>query len=261
MHVPRKHKIHRTPRGEPKPVTEKIAKAARSPLYVQVRSVILERIENGTWKPGALLPSEIALGNELGVSQGTVRKGLDSLVHDRLLVRRQGSGTFVADHTPADVLFRFFRVYTEAGERVLPSSRDVRVRTAAATKREAGILDLAVGSAVIRIARTRLAGETPIIREMIVVAAAQFPGLGAGGKVPNTLYDLFQHRYGVTVSHAEERIEAVAANKRDARHLGLDAGAPLLKVDRTTFGIGARPIEWRVSLCHLNGLRYIVELR
>ena len=191
-----------------------------------------------------------------------MRKGLDSLVHDRLLVRRQGSGTFVADHTPADVLFRFFRVYTEAGERVLPSSRDVRVRTAAATKREAGILDLAAGSAGdphrAHAARRRDADHT---RDDRRGRRHSSRSLGAGGKVPNTLYDLFQHRYGVTVSHAEERIEAVAANKRDARHLGLDAGAPLLKVDRTTFGIGARPIEWRVSLCHLNGLRYIVELR
>lgn len=237
------------------------AKPDRSPLYLQVRAVLLERIENGTWKPGATLPSEIALGHELGVSQGTVRKGLDSLVRDQLLVRRQGRGTFVADHTPADVLFRFFKIYTQSGDRVLPSSRDVRVRQGGATKREAGVLKVEQGEEVIRIARARLTGTRPIIREMIVVPAAKFPGLGADGSVPNTLYDLFQHRYGITVSHADERIEAVAAPARDAGHLGLAAGTPLLKVDRLTFGLGKRPIEWRVSLCHLKGLSYIVELR
>lgn len=250
-----------TETGRPKAVSTINAKSDRSPLYVQVRAVILERIENGTWKPGALLPSEIALGRELGVSQGTVRKGLDSLVGDQLLVRRQGRGTFVADHTPADVLFRFFKIYTQTGERVLPSSRDVRVRQGAATKREAGILKISADEEVIRVARTRLAGDRPIIREMIVVPAATFPGLGTDGTVPNTLYDLFQHQYGITVSHANERIEAVAAPVRDARHLGLEVGAPLLKVDRLTFGLGQRPIEWRVSLCHLKGLQYIVELR
>ncbi|MFY0615258.1 MAG: GntR family transcriptional regulator [Hyphomicrobiaceae bacterium] len=237
------------------------AKAERRPLYVQVRAVILERIENGTWKPGALLPSEIALGRELGVSQGTVRKGLDSLVQDQLLVRRQGSGTFVADHTPADVLFRFFKIYTQSGERVLPSSQDVRIRRGKATKREAGILKTATDAEIIRISRTRLTARRPIIREMIAVSAAMFPDLGADGSVPNTLYDLFQHQYGVTVSHAQERIEAIAAPARDARYLGLQAGAPLLKVDRLTLGLGNRPIEWRVSLCHLKGLQYIVELR
>lgn len=236
-------------------------KPGRSPLYVQVRSVILERIENGTWKPGALLPSETALGRELGVSQGTVRKGLDSLVRDQLLVRRQGRGTFVAEHTPTDVLFRFFKIHTRSGERVLPSSRDVRVRKARANAREAGQLRIEPGDPVLRIDRTRLTGRRAIIREMIVVPAQKFPGLGADGAVPNTLYDLFQHRYGITVSHADERIEAVAATSRVARHLDVATGAPLLKVDRLTFGLGRRPIEWRVSLCNLKGLKYVVELR
>lgn len=261
MLVGRKQKMRQARTNRHNVVSAINAKAERRPLYVQVRAVILERIENGIWKPGALLPSEIALGRELGVSQGTVRKGLDSLVRDQLLVRRQGSGTFVADHTPADVLFRFFKVYTQTGERVLPSSRDVRVRRGKATKREAGMLKLLANAEVIRVARTRLTGERPIIREVIVVPAAMFPDLGANGSVPNTLYDLFQHQYGVTVSHAEERIEAVAAPAREARHLDLDTGAPLLKIDRLTLGLGDRPIEWRVSLCHLKGLQYIVELR
>lgn len=237
------------------------AKPNRTPLYVQVRAVILERIENNAWKPGAALPSEMALAAELGVSQGTVRKGLDSLVADKLLVRRQGRGTFVADHTPADVLFRFFKVVTRSGDRVLPTSRDVRVRRVGASKREAGTLGIEAGDGVIRISRTRLTGDRPIIREMIALPATRFPGLGDSGTVPNTLYDLFQHRYGITVSHADERLEATAASGRDARHLDLAPGTPLLKIDRLTYGLGKRPIEWRVSLCHLKGLNYLVELR
>ena len=243
-------------------MAEKLAKPdEQSPLYVQVRSVVLERIQNGTWKPGAALPSEIALGQELGVSQGTVRRGLDSLVTDQLLVRRQGLGTFVADHTPADVLFRFFKLYTNAGERVLPSSRDVRVRRGPATKREAAALRIDPGAEVVRIARTRLAGKIPIIRESIALPADIFPDIGIDGTVPNTLYDFFQHRYGITVSRADERVEPATARAREARYLGLEAGAPLLLINRTTFGLEPRPIEWRVSLCHLKGMHYQIELR
>lgn len=231
------------------------------PLYVQVRTEILERIQSGALQPGQALPSEMALARELGVHQGTIRRGLDSLVADQLLVRRQGSGTFVADHTAADVLFRFFKLYTNHGKRVLPTSRDVRVRHGKSNKREASILNLDVGEGVIRISRTRCADSRPFIREAIVVAASKFPDLGASGSVPNTLYDLFQHQYGITVTRADERIETVTASARDAGRLKLEAGAPLLKVDRITFGLGDQPIEWRVSLCHLKGLHYLVELR
>lgn len=233
----------------------------RSPLYVQVRTVILARIESGELQPGTALPSEMALARELGVHQGTVRRGLDSLVADRLLIRRQGRGTYVAEHTPTDVLFRFFKVHAESGDRVLPSSSDVNIRHGKASKREAATLNIKPSAEVIRINRTRYAGKRPIIREAIIVSTARFPDLGANGTVPNTLYDLFQHQYGITVSHADERIEAVPVGVRDARHLRLETGAPVLKVDRITFGLGNQPIEWRVSLCHLKGLHYLVELR
>ncbi|MBU2533400.1 MAG: GntR family transcriptional regulator [Alphaproteobacteria bacterium] len=232
-----------------------------APLYVQARTLILERIEAGTYGPGKVLPSEFALADELGISQGTVRKALDTLVADRFLVRRQGRGTFVADHTPADVLFRFFKFYTRDGERVLPSSRDTRVRHRIANASECARLQLECGSRIISITRTRLHGRTPVIREKIALPAETFPGLGANGTVPNTLYDLFQHQYGITVTHASERIEPAAASARDAAHLGLAAGSPLLRIDRLTFGLGKQPIEWRVSLCHLKGVYYLSELR
>ena len=235
-------------------------KTGRSPLYVQVRTIVLERIASGTYKPGAALPNEFDIAAELGVSQGTARKALDSLARDGLVVRRQGRGTYVAEQTPADVLFRFFKVYRDDGERVQPTSRNVRVTRAKATVREARVLAIEKSSAVIRIARTRCFEATPIIRETICVPANMFPGLDSGN-VPNTLYDLFQHKYGITVSHAHERIEAVRAGDRDARQLEVIPGTPLLKVDRITHGLGELPIEWRVSLCHLKGLHYRVDLR
>lgn len=235
-------------------------KAARSPLYLQARTILLDRIANGDYRPGAALPSEFELAAELGMSQGTLRKALDSLARDKLVVRRQGRGTYVAEQTPSDVLFRFFKIHNAAGEQVQPTSRGLRVSRAKATSKEAGVLCIDKQSAVIRVARTRCADDKPIIREHIVVPAAKFPGLD-DSPVPNTLYDLFQHQYGVTVSHACERIIPVAAAAREARHLCIDTGTPLLKVDRITYGLGELPIEWRVSLCHLKGLHYRVDLR
>lgn len=231
------------------------------PLYDRVRQQLIDRIQTGVLKPGEALPSEFALADELGVSQGTARKALDGLARDRLIVRRQGRGTFVAEQTPAEVLFRFFKIYTEAGARVQPTSRDVRVANTAANAREAAKLPVKRGERVIRITRTRLNGDVPIIRETVVVAAKTFPGFGASGDVPNTIYDVFQQSYGITVARADEDVEAVAAGVRDARYLGVVPGKPLLRIDRIAFDLNDRPIEWRVSICHLKGLHYRAELR
>ncbi len=242
-------------------VNDASPRSDRRPLYVQVRTDVLARIEAGMWKPGALLPSEFALAGELGVSQGTVRRGLDSLVQDGLLVRRQGRGTFVADHTPADVLFRFFRIHDAAGHRVAPTSTATRVRRRTASRAEADALNLAINDRIIRITRIRLADGRPFISETVVIPASRFPGLGDDGVVPNTIYDLFQHQYGVTVSHAEEQLEPVAATARVAGQLRIKPGAPLMKIVRITYDLSGRPIEWRISLCHLKGLHYVASVR
>lgn len=82
-----------------------------------------------------MLPSESEIGRELGASQGTVRKALDMLARDRLVVRRQGKGTFVVEHTPEDVLFRFFQIYADDGARILRAASAPRRRSARRTAR------------------------------------------------------------------------------------------------------------------------------
>jgi GntR family transcriptional regulator len=231
------------------------------PLYAQVRQILRQRIEAGILPPGVVLPSEFALADELAVSQGTVRKALDALAEEGLIVRRQGRGTFVAEHTAAEVLFRFFKIYGNDGERVLPESCDARIREARATRREARELAVKEGEAVWRITRTRLAQGRPFVRETVTLAKRRLPGLDQREGLPNTLYDLFQREYGLTIARAEERIDAVSASKRDARLLGIKAGAPLVRIDRLAYALDDQPIEWRVSLCHLKNMHYLATLR
>ncbi|MFK7942374.1 MAG: GntR family transcriptional regulator, partial [Paracoccaceae bacterium] len=92
----------------------------KSPLYVQVRKTLIERLSATVWRPGQMLPSEIALGEELGVSQGTVRKAIDNLCAEGALRRVQGSGTFVSEQTPDMSNFKFLRLTDAAGNRVFP---------------------------------------------------------------------------------------------------------------------------------------------
>ena len=238
-----------------------LQRPGRSPLYAQVRQLLRRRIEDGFWAPGVVLPSEFGLADELGVSQGTVRKALDALTEEGLVVRRQGRGTFVAEHTPAGVLFRFFNIYGAAGERVLPESRDTRTRAVKSTRRQAAELALPDGEDVWQITRTRLAEGKAFVRETITLPKRRLPDLDALEALPNTLYDLFQREYGLTISRAEERIDAVVASARDARHLDISPGTPLLRIDRRAYALDDQPIEWRGSLCHLKGMHYLATIK
>ena len=83
---------------------------AFSPLYQQIKDLILQSLQTGEWKPGEAIPSEMDLAARYRVSQGTVRKAIDELSADNLLVRRQGKGTFVATHAEQQVQYRFLKL-------------------------------------------------------------------------------------------------------------------------------------------------------
>jgi len=80
---------------------------AFSPLYQQIKGLILQSLQAGEWKPGEAIPSEMELAARFRVSQGTVRKAIDELAAEHLVVRRQGKGTFVATHAEQQVQYRF----------------------------------------------------------------------------------------------------------------------------------------------------------
>jgi GntR family transcriptional regulator len=233
---------------------------APRPLYVQVRELMIGRMVQGVWKPGAVLPSEVQLAEELGVSQGTVRKALDALAAENLVIRRQGRGTFVAEHDAERALFHFFHMVGDDGSHLLPGSAQLSCRAGRAGREEAGRLDIERGAPVIRLRRTRDLGGASAIYEAISVPAVLFPDLEGMGELPNTLYAFYESRYGVTIVRAEERLRAVEAPAEAARLLGLKPGGPLLEIDRVAFALDGRPAEWRVSLCDTRRHHYLAEL-
>ena len=244
-----------------KPRADELPTAVSSrPLYVQVRDQLVQRISTGAWRPGQLIPNEFQLADEMGVSQGTARKALDSLAADGLVVRKQGRGTFVVEHTPSNVLFRFFNLFDRDDVQIAPDSANVRVGVTKASAAERGKLALSPGDGVIRINRTRTRAGQAFVQETLVLPAARFPGLETEKPIPNTLYDYFQKRYGVTVARGDERVSAVVAGAREVKALGVDAGAPLLRLERLMFDLEDRVVEWRVSVCNLGEGYYGVRL-
>ena len=242
-----------------RPLDHSEAPPTSRPLYVQVKELMTRRIIDGSWTPGMALPSEFQLAQQFGVSQGTVRKALDALSGENIVVRRQGRGTFVAAHDPHDSLFHFFHLVGVDGGRPRLESRLLSCRQGKANREECGKLDLDLGAGVFRIRRVRVLDGVDCIYERIAVPAALFGGLDRE-TVPNELYSLYQASYGVTVSRAVEHLQAVAADADDARAIGVEPGAPLLEIDRRAISLDGRPIEWRISRCDTRRHRYLCEV-
>jgi GntR family transcriptional regulator len=237
------------------------AKTDKRPLYARVYAELVERIRSGHWKPGQLIPNEFEIAAEFNVSQGTARKAVGALAAQNLVVRHQGRGTFVFEHTANDILFRFFNIFDDSGDRIVPRSRSTKCVTGKANKAERKALRLQKDAAVFRIDRQRTRGRKAFIIETITLPEAAFPGLADLPEIPDTFYDIFQKTHGVLVTRTDERLTAVAAEGKVAQELSVSFGAPLLRIERIAFTMDDRPVELRVSLCHLAHAHYLARTR
>lgn len=218
------------------------------PLYRQVKEILVGRIAGGDWAPGAQVPAEPRLAKDLGVSPGTVRKALDEMTAEGLVTRRQGAGTYVASASAEASLFRFFKLVNKAGERFMPSSKEVGRKLTTANARERKCLRLAAGDRVVRIKRLRFSGEAPIMIEQVTLPLGRVPRIEqVTEELPNTLYDFYEDRLGVTIRRADETLRAVAAGADDAKLLGVGLGDPLMEIERLAFSFADQPLELRLS--------------
>jgi GntR family transcriptional regulator len=229
------------------------------PLYRQVRDVLVKRIADGVWQAGQVLPSEPEIAADLGVSQGTVRKALDEMTAENLVIRRQGRGTYVARHDDARILFQFFKLVPDSGERSFPDSRVLDVGKTV-DHQAAEILKLKRRDPVLQIDRVRFLQGEACVLERICLPAKLFPRMELR-ELPNNLYELYAAEYGVTIGRASEKLKAVAAIERDAAALGVAPGSPLLRIDRLAYDLDARPMEWRMSVCRTETVHYWSDLR
>src|SRR5258705_994542 len=230
------------------------------PLYRQVKELLMKRLGDGSWLPGQLLPSEAEIAAELGVSPGTVRKALDEMSAESLVVRRQGRGTFVARHDEERILFQFFRLMPDSGERRFPEGRTLSIAVAKADDTVAAWLGIAPRGPVIAIERIRLLNDRPCIHERIVLPRSLFPRIERK-ELPNNLYAFYSAQYGVTIARGTERLKAVAANARQAELLHVKAGQAMLQVERVALSVDGTPAEWRLSVCLTESAHYLSDLK
>jgi GntR family transcriptional regulator len=223
---------------------------AFSPLYQQIKTLMTLRLQAGEWQPGEAIPSELELAARFKVSQGTVRKAVDELAADNLLVRRQGKGTFVSTHAEQTVQYRFLRLMPNDGPVIAAQRRFIDCRRLRAPADVARSLGLKSGDAVVNVRRVLSFDAAPTVLDDIWLPGALFKGLTAErlADYKGPMYGLFESEFGVRMIRAEEQIRAVSADEASAVLLGLTAGTPLLSVERLSMTYGDKAVELRRGL-------------
>lgn len=228
------------------------------PLYRQVKQLLLQRVVSGAWKPGEILPSEAKLAEEFNVSQGTVRKALEEMAAEHVVVRHQGKGTFVTARGVGQPV-HFFSM-TTANHEPLGDRINVSIgqSVAPASRLEQESLRVGPDSEILHVYRIRAINGVPVILDEIALVNDVFPGfveyLDANPQA-NT-YVVMEKEYGILAARAAEWLSAVPAERQEAQSLQIELGAPLLKILRISYGLDGVPIELRTMLVNSTDCHY-----
>ncbi len=233
-----------------------------SPLYQQIKGLITQSLQSGEWKPGELIPSEVELAGRFKVSQGTVRKAIDELAAENLVVRRQGKGTFVATHHEVRAQFRFLRLMPDVGEPHSADNRVIEVKRLRAPAEVARLLELKSGDPMIFIKRVQSFDGAPTILEELWLPGVLFKGLTAERLIEykGPMYGLFETEFGTRMIRASEQLRAISADASAAQLLDVAPGTPVLSVERVSYTYGDKPVEVRRCLYLTDTHHYQNEL-
>ncbi len=243
-------------------VTSSAVSPTFSPLYQQIKVLILQRLQSGEWKSGEMIPSEVELGNRFKVSQGTVRKAIDELAAENLVVRRQGKGTFVATHHEDHVQFRFLRLMPDDGQPKPGEKKIIEFKRLRAPAEIARLLSMKSGDSVVFVKRVMSFDGAPTILEELWLPGVTFKALTLErlNEYQGPMYGLFETEFGTRMIRATEQIRAASADDEVAQLLNVAHMSPLLSVERVSFTYGDKPVEVRRGLYVTHHHHYQNEL-
>lgn len=243
-------------------MSESSSSPAFRPLYQQIKTLITQSLISGEWRPGEAIPSETELASRYNVSQGTVRKAINELADENLVVRQQGRGTFVASHSEERRQFHFLRLNPDKGERVYPKGELLSCRRTKADAVTARLLEVVSGSALVVIQRIMRVNDEPVSWEEIRVPANLFKGLSPTRihEYGCKMYSMFESAFGIRILQVAEQLKAVPAEADVANRLGVPEGSPLLRIERVAYTFGDKPVEWRRTLCNTKSFHYMTKI-
>lgn len=235
----------------------KIDPQDQTPLYLQVRKVLLNAIKRGLFQADDALPSERTLSEMIGISRVTARKAIDALASEGVIVRKHGSGNYIAPllEQPLSRLTSFTEELKQRGFK--PTSRWVSRVVARALPDELLTFGLSPGAKVVRLERVRLANDVPMAYEFSVLPLTFVPK-------PETLQDslyAYLAKHGYLPVRALQHIRASNATARHAELLSIADGLALMDVTRISYLEDGRVVEVTQTLCRNDYYDFVAELR
>ena len=232
-----------------------------TPLHQKVREQLKQRIDRGFWKPGDMLPTEPQLGEEFGVSPGTVKQALLSLARDGVITRRAGKGTFVARLDRRRSFSRLFRFRSPSGEVLTPTVRveECRVLHSAPRAITEG-LQISSDAPVIFLRRLIMQDDVPICLYDSYLPCDLFPDLEKMSLDQDRLYAVFEKNFGVHIVTADEVLRAGSVKGADAKLLKQPNNSPVILIERTAFTYGGRIVEFRRTIGRSDRFYYRIRL-
>jgi len=229
--------------------------------YKEVKEAMLAALTAQEWKGGEVIPSEKRLSERFGVSIGTLRKAIDELCAENILIRHQGLGTFVSMHRRDRHFFRFFRVARRDGDRTYPVVTLVNFEKAKASRAVAARLGIEDGARVFVFINALALHDKVVMVDTITLPEAKFPGLTKTilRDRPNTLYNFYQDAFGINVTGTDERLRVASATELESKLLEIGTGAPVLEVERIAYSINQKPVEHRITHINTDEYEYVTS--
>ena len=228
-------------------------------LYQLAKESMMNKIKTGEWKAGDALPSGEELAKEYGVSMGTLRRALDEMVEEGLVVRKQGLGSYIQELTPDRSSQVYFPFEKRDGERFSPETKVLEITTRKPHESEKKHLPSV--KKVISVERHRFLQGSLIIQEIVTLPFSIFSGLEKEKDLPNNLYPYYSEEFGIIVSHVNHKVAAIEADAKTADLFQVKQGQPLLEISRVTIDIEDRPVELRKTLALTENIELIFSLK
>lgn len=233
------------------------------PLYNSVRSSMLDKLRNGEWMPGAKIPTEPELAKMFSVSIGTVRKAVEDLVAEKVLLRRARIGTTVARHDQHNQFGTFFNFADRSGgSAMLIEPKLLSFKKVAGSKELANIFDTNENDAFFTIDNLRLINGRPVMYDKLWLPFQQFSKLTQKSfeNRAGSIYSLYQSQFGLTVVRIKEQVEAIKVPEFVRAELALKKTDAILKITRFAYTYGDKLVEYRNRYVNTNLSLYQNEL-
>jgi len=223
-----------------------IDKNSPTPLYYQLKEELALLIRNGTYPAGGKLPAELKISQELGLSRGTVRQAISSLVNEGRLHRVQGQGTYVSKSPPALRLAQHFTSFAEDMREIsaLFTTRILLKESIPARGRLLTKLNLSHGDNVFYLKRLGEVEGEPFVLALTYLAESLCPGLLDKNLTSRPLYDILEQDYGLRLAKATRTLEASTADEHEAKLLRIPIGAPIHFLHSLAFLEDGHPVEY-----------------